>query len=537
TVSTFAMPMARLRLHSGFRNGKQSGGKIYQVSLVATLGFFVLLIACINFMNIATARSQVRAREVGVRKVLGASRVKVMMQFFAEALSITLLSLLAGTIICWLVIPVFNREMNADIHFDLLNGRVWAGIAAIGLLTGLLSGSYPALYLSRFRPASVLKGQGTTGPKKALLRRILVGSQFWVAILLIIGTIVVWQEIRYIENRPLGYEQENLIDVRASAELGAKYPVFRAQVAKIPGIRAVSAGSDNLVGYGAAVTGMDWPGKVPGHEISIIVTSVGYDWVKTAGLQLASGRDFDPAYGTDTAGCLVNEATVRRLGLREPVIGQKLGGSPIIGVVKDFVYNNPSGIIAPMAIYLYKGTPGAGHFFLRVANNEHWRETIAAVGSIVKQLDPRHGFDYSFTKEDYQRRFEEFNSYGVLATVFGGMAVFISCLGLFGLAGFLIERRAKEMSIRKVFGATTREVLFLLSADFLRPVFFAFLLAIPAAVWALGLWLNQISYHVSLSWMVFAAGGMIAGVIALGTVAMQGLRTATASPAKNLRNE
>jgi putative ABC transport system permease protein len=538
TVSTFAMPMASLRLHSGFNNGKQTGGKIYLVALIAILGFFVLIIACINFMNIATARSEMRGREVGVRKLMGASRKQVMVQFFCEALTITFLSLLVGILASYMVVPFFNRYMNANIRFDLLNWRVWTGVVGVGLMTGLIAGSYPALFLSKFVPAKVLKGTIAIGKNRALLRRALVTSQFWVAILFIIGTIVVWQEINYIENRPLGYDQENLVDVHASAELGAKYSLFRDQLLQLPEVRRVSAGSDNLVDFGAGVTGMDWPGKIPGHEISIQVTSVGYNWVKTTGLQLHEGRDFDPAFGTDTAACLVNESTIQRLGLKEPVLGQKLGGSPIIGVVKNFVFNNPSGIIAPMAIYLYKGAPeGNSHFFVRIANNEHWRETIAGIGAIVKKLDPKHGFDYSFTKEDYQRRFDELSSDGMVATVFGGMAIFLSCLGLVGLAGFVIERRAKEMSIRKVFGASVRQVLILLSADFLRPVFIAFLLAVPVAAWAISVWLDNIAYHIILSWGVFAAAGVISLLIALATVGLQGIKTANANPAKKLRNE
>ena len=539
TVSTFAMPMASLRLHSGFNNnGKQSGGKIYLVALIAILGFFVLIIACINFMNIATARSELRGREVGVRKLMGATRKQVMVQFFCEALTITFLSLLVGVLVSYMLVPVFNQYMNTNIRFDLLNWRVWIGVLGVGLLTGFIAGSYPALFLSKFVPAKVLKGAATIGKNRALLRRALVTSQFWVAILFIIGTIIVWQQINYVEGRPLGYDQENLVDVRASADLGANYSVFRDRLSQLPGVKSISAGSDNLLNFGAGITGMNWPGKIPGHEVSILVTSVGYNWTRTTGLQLAEGRDFDPAFGTDTAACLINESTIQRLGLAEPVLGQKLGDNEIIGVVKNFVFNNPSGIIAPMAIYLYKGAPnGSSHFFVRIANDAHWRETIAGIGAVVKKLDPKHGFDYSFTKEDFQQRFEEFNSYGVLATVFGGMAIFLSCLGLVGLAGFVIERRSKEMSIRKVFGASVRQVLVLLSADFLRPVLIAFVLATPIAAWGARVWLDNIAYHISLSWVVFAAGFVISLLIALVTVGSQGLKTANANPAKKLRNE
>jgi ABC-type antimicrobial peptide transport system permease subunit len=488
-------------------------------------------------MNIATARSEVRAREVGVRKVMGASRGQVMAQFFCEALMITFLSLVVGILVSQAVLPVFNRYLGTNTRFDLFNGRIWVATAGIGLLTGFIAGSYPALFLSRFLPAKVLKGAITIGRKRAFLRRALVTTQFWMAILFIIATIVVWQQIDYVQSRPVGYDQENLVDVHASSDLGAKYNLFADQLGKLPGIRSVSAGSDDLLNFGSGITGMDWPGKIPGHEISILVTSVGYNWTKTAGLSLAEGRDFDPAFGADTSACLINESTIQRLGLKAPVLGQKLGGSTIIGVVKNFVFNNPSGIIAPMAIYLYKGAPGGGHFFVRIANDDHWRQTIASIEAVVKQLDPRHGFDFSFTKEDYQRRFEEMKAYGTCATIFGGMAIFISCLGLIGLAAFVAERRSKEMSIRKVFGASIRQVMLLLSVDFLRPVVIAFLLAVPVAAWAMQVWLDNITYHVSLHWTVFAMGGAIALLIALATVGLQGARTANENPANKLRNE
>lgn len=544
TVSAFAMPMAKLRLHSGFNNGKQTGGNIYLVMLIALLGFFVLVIACINFMNIATARSEIRAREVGVRKVLGATRKQLMLQFFCEALTITFLSLLVGIFASSALTPVFNRFLNTHIRFSLQDWRIWAAITGLGLVTGLISGSYPALFLSRFLPVKVLKGELIAGRKRTFFRRALVTTQFWLASMFIIASIVVWQEINYIENRPLGYDQENLVDVHATADLAEKYPVFVDQLNKMPSVKSITAGDESPLHYGGAVTGMDWPGKIPGHEISIVVTSVGYRWTKTAGLKLVEGRDFDPAFGTDTAACLVNETTVKKLGLHEPVLGQKIGGSAIIGVVHDFVYNNPAGIIAPMAVYLYKnkdkveGVPsGESHFLIRIANDAQWRQTIARIGTVVKTLDPKHDFQYSFTKNDYQQRFEEFNGYGTLATIFGGMAIFISCLGLIGLAAFVAERRSKELSIRKVFGATVRQLLLLLSMDFLRPVLIAFVLAVPAAAWGMNLWLDNLAYRIALSWTVFAAGGVITLVIAVATVGLQGFRTATENPAKKLRNE
>jgi putative ABC transport system permease protein len=538
TVSQFAFPMASLRLHSGFQNGKQSGGRITVVALMATLGLFVLLIACINFMNIATARSEYRAREVGVRKVMGASRGRIMVQFLCEALTITFFALLAGVLLSKPALPLFNHYLDANIRFDLIDWRIWIGLIGIGLFTGLVAGSYPALFLSRFRPVRVLKGEVTTGRKGVVLRRVLVTAQFWVSIFFIIGTFVIFEQINYVHNRPIGYDQENLIDVRASGALAAKYPLFADAMARIPGVRSVSAGTDNMLQFGSGITGMNWPGKIPGHEISILVTSVQYNWVRTTGLQLAEGRDFDPAFGTDTASCLINQITISRLGLKEPVIGQLLGDSKIIGVVKDFVFNNPSGIIVPMKISLATGGMGGGsHFFVRIRNDDQWRGTIASISKAARTLAPDQPFDFSFVKEDYQVRFQEFTSYGILAAIFGGMAIFISCLGLIGLSTYLAERRSKEMSIRKVFGASVRQVWTLLSRDFLRPVLIAFILVVPVALWSIQLMLGQIAYHVTLNWYTFAGAGAIALFIALLTVSYQGIRTALENPAKRLRNE
>lgn len=538
SVTTFVWPMASVRLHSHFNNnGKPSGGKIYMVELVALLGFLVLLIACINFMNMATARSEVRAREVGVRKVMGATRRQLMAQFFCEALTITFCSMVMGILISLEVLPVFNRLMETNLQFDAFDWRIWAAIMGTALLTGLMAGSYPAVFLSRFAPARVLKGEMMMGRKRTFFRRALVTTQFWITILFILSTIVVWQEIQYVKGRPIGYDQENLIDVHASADLGAKYQLFNDQVSRLPGVKSISVSSENLVNYPGAVTGMDWPGKIPGHEIPILISTVGYHWTKTAGISVVEGRDFDPSFGTDTSGCLVNESAVSRLGLKEPVIGQKLSGSPIIGVVRNFVTNNPSGDIAPLAIYLYRGAPGPGHFFVRINNSDHWRETIAAVAAVTRTLDPRHGFDFRFSKEEYQLRFEEFHHNATLATIFGALAILISCLGLLGLSAFLSERRAKEMSIRKVFGASAARVLVLLSADFLRPVIVAFVLAIPVAIWVLRAFLGGIAYHISLGWTVFAMAGLLTLVIALATVGWQAVRTAGENPARKLRSE
>jgi putative ABC transport system permease protein len=535
SVSLFVYPFADLRLYGSFENGKPAGGRIYMVGLLAILGLFILVIACINFMNIATARSEYRAREVGVRKVIGAARRQLIFQFLSEALLTSFLALILAVVLSHLVLPVFNQYAEKHILFNFQDWRIWALLFGICLFTGLVAGSYPAFFLSNFKAVNVLKGVMSGGKGSAKLRRILVTVQFFISIFLIIGTIVIFTQINYVRNRPIGYDQENLIDIDAKGDLAGKFEVFKNELSKIPGVKEVSAGSDNLLQFGAGITGMDWPGKLPGQEVSILVSDVQYNWIKTAGLQLVEGRDFSPSFGTDTSACLINETAIEKLGLKEPVTGQTLGGKVIIGVFHNFVFNNPSGIIAPMAVYLNTGS--LNHFFVRIQNDVDWRQSLAKIKQAAKKINPNFPFDFSFTKEGYQRRFEEFASFGFLATVFGCMAMFISCLGLFGLSAFLAERRSKEMSIRKVLGASIRSVWFLLSKDFLKPVFLAFLLVVPLATWVMQTMLSRITYHTQMSWWMFALAGLLSVLIALVTVSYQGIRAALESPPIKLRNE
>jgi putative ABC transport system permease protein len=534
-VSLFVYPFKDMRLYGNFNNGKPDGGKIYMVGLLAILGLFILGIACINFMNLATARSEYRGREVGVRKVLGAARKQLILQFLSEALVTSFLALLLAVLISQLVLPVFNQYTEKNIRFNLGDWRIWASLLGIGLFTGLLAGSYPAFFLSNFKTVRVLKGVMSRGKGGGGFRRVLVTIQFFVSIFFIVGIIVFYVQTNYVKNRPLGYDQENLIDITASGDLSGKFDIFKNELAKISGVKNLSAGSDNLLQYGSGESRKDWTENLSGHEIGLLVTDVQYNWIKTAGLKLMEGRDFSPEFGTDTSACLINQATIESLGLKEPVIGTKLGGKAIIGVFQNFVFNNPSGIIAPMVVSL--NTDRLSHFFVRIQNDGRWRKTLAQIQQVAKKINPDYPFEFYFTKENYQKRFEELASYGFLASLFGGMAIFISCLGLFGLSAFLAERRGKEMSIRKVFGASIKNVWLSLSEDFLKPVLIAFLFVIPIATWSMQTMLSNITYHINLSWWMFAIAGLSALLIALLTVSYQGLRTALENPAVKLRSE
>jgi len=468
SVSLFLYPLSSLRLYGSFSNGMPNGGKIDMIFLLVALAAFVIIIACINFMNIATARSEHRSREVGVRKVLGASRKKIVYQFLSEALLMTFIALLLASLLAQFALPAFNQFTKSNIVFNFWDWKIWASLLLIGLFTGLLAGSYPAFFLSKFKTIKVLKGTAANGKSGAGLRKGLVTVQFVISIFFIVATIVVYRQISHVRNRPLGYEQENMVDISATGELGNKYELFKNELSKISGVVNVTAGADNVLQFGGGVTGMDYPGKIPGQEISVITSSVAYDWTKTVGIKMKEGRDFDASFPTDSNACLINEATVKKMGLKEPVIGTKINNNPVIGVFRDFVYNNPSGIIAPMVLYLQ--TNHLPHILVRIHNDKEWRKTIAQIERSAKKVNPDYPFDYAFSTAIYKERFDEWASLGTAAALFGGMTIFIACLGLFGLSSFVAEKRGKEISIRKVFGANIQNIWMMLSGEFLKPV-------------------------------------------------------------------
>jgi putative ABC transport system permease protein len=535
SVALFVYPFAKLRLHAGFSNGKPDGGRIDMVILLTVLALFVLIIACINFMNIATARSEHRSLEVGVRKVLGASRKLIIYQFLSEAMLMTFLALLLALMLTQVMLPLFNRFTQNELVLNFWDWKVWSLLLFIGLFTGLIAGSYPAFFLSQFKIIKVLKGRLSSGKSGAGLRKGLVTVQFAFSIFLIIATLVIYKQINHVGNRPLGYEQENLLDIAASGDLPGNFKIVKNELTQIPGVTSITAGSDNVLQFGAGVTGMDYPGKIPGHEISVIVSSVQYDWVKTVGIKMLEGRDFSPSFATDSNACIINESAANKMGLKEPFVGQMVGGKNIIGVFKNFVYNNPTGIIAPMVISLSTGD--LPHFLVRIRNDNHWHNTLAQIETTIKKLNHQYPFEFSFTKADYQRRFEEWSSVGLVATIFGSMAIFIACLGLFGLSSFLAEKRGKEISIRKIFGANAKSIWLLLSKEFLKPVFIAMIIVIPISILLAHIYLSGIAYHAKLSWWLFALAGFITILIALLTVSWQGIKAATANPVKNLRAE
>jgi len=534
STTVFGYPYKQSHLYGRFRDGKPAGGHIEILILLGSMSLFVLLIACVNFMNLATARSLQRSREVGVRKTLGASRKQMVAQFLAEALLLTGLALVISAVLVQLLLPQLNRLMDKDLSLGFADWYSWLLVLGLALLTGLLAGSYPAFFLSAFQPVKVLKGV-VVGKGGSLLRKGLVTVQFVLSIFLIIVTMVFIRQKDHVENRPIGYEQENLIDIPARGEMGTRYQVVKDELVRIPGITSVSAGTDNLVMYGAATNDIQWPGKTADQDFMVNVGQVQYDWVKTAGLTLAEGHDFSEELGGNAGDCIINETAVKRMGLKSPVVGTKLGNSTVIGVVKDFVFNDVFDASRPLMVTLSKGS--MNHFFVRVTNNDQWRRTLKQVEQVLKKHNPEYPFEFSFVKDSYQRKFNGIRTTSRFLGVISIVAIFISCLGLFGLAAFSAERRLKEIGIRKVFGASVVKLWLLLSQDLLKPVCLAFVLAAPLAGWLMRVILSKVEYSIGISWWIFALAGLSTLVVALLTVSFQGIKAALSNPIESLRSE
>ncbi|MEI6409110.1 MAG: ABC transporter permease [Bacteroidota bacterium] len=538
SAHVFAYSLADWHLHNKFSEGKPSGGRIDILLLLSIIGGFILLIACINFMNLATARSERRAREVGVRKVVGAQRSLIIGQFLSEALVMTFFAMILGILLVKLALPGFNLLTEKTLVFNFSNWQIWAALPLLGLLTGLIAGSYPAFYLSSFQPIRVLKGVINSGKSGGRLRKGLVVFQFVISIVLIFSTIVIFSQLKYVQARPLGYDQENLIEIPARGSMQESYEVLKNDLTQIPGVKAVSASNDDLISYGSNTAGIEWPGKTKDQDFLVTVSRVKYDFTKTAGLKLVEGRDFSPEYGADTMACLINETAVRQMGLKQPVVGTQLTWDTtrtIVGVVQDYVFNDPFFKPAPM-LFALTSDP-LGHFFVRFQDDHNWQQTLSQIEAAVKKSNPNHPFEFHFTKDEYQKNFDGIRTTGRMVNTFGGLAIFISCLGLFGLSAFVAERRKKEIGIRKVLGATIGSLWFFLSQDFLRPVFYAFIIAAPLAAYAMEKLLSRFEYRISLSWWMFLLAGVAAIVIATLTVSYQGVKAALADPVKSLRTE
>jgi predicted permease len=526
-------------LHSVFTNGKVSGGRIEYVRLFSVIAVFILFIACINFMNLTTARAGRRAREIGVRKVAGAIRGSLVRQFLIEAVLVTTIAAIIALLIVTLILPGFDGLTGKQIAMPWSSSIFWTGLAALILLTGTLAGSYPALFLARLQPIRVLKGALKFTGSAVLFRKGLVIFQFVLSIVLIIGTIVVSRQISYIQNADIGFNRDNLVYIPMEGSLNDKFPVIRQEAAKMPGVRQVAMLQDRPVHIGRDITGsVEWPGKDPNSTREFAVTAAGDDFIRTMQLHLLQGRDFYRDYPADTSGYIVNEAAVAVFQYKDP-IGKPmtLWNRPgkIIGVVKDFHLTSMHQKILPLVIRM--SHPDAGGNILVRIDPRHTKEVLAGLETLCTKLNPQFPFTYYFTDEQYRKLYESDVIVSKLSNGAAILAIFISCLGLLGLAMFTAQQRTKEISIRKVLGARVFSLLVLLSGEFLVLVLIALVIASPLAWWAMRSWLRDYAYQIQIEWWFFGIAGALAILIALLTVCTQAIKASLANPIKSLRSE
>jgi putative ABC transport system permease protein len=526
-------------LHSDFVNGKASGGRIEYVRLFSLIAAFILLIACINFMNLTTARSGRRAKEIGIRKVAGAVRGPLIRQFLIEAVLITAIAAIFALLIVSAILPAFNQLTDKEILLPWSKPLFWIGLAGLVLLTGTVAGSYPAVFLSSLKPIKVLKGALKFSSSAVLFRKGLVVFQFVLSIVLIIGTIVVTRQIHYIQNVDLGFNRDNLIYIPSEGTLEAKYPVFRSEAARIPGVVNVAMIQDRPVHVGRDISyNVIWTGKDPNDHTMFAITAAGDDFIRTMQLQLLGGRDFYRDFPADSNGYIINEAAAAVFHYKNPV-GQPLTvwerPGKVIGVVKDFHLTSMHEKIPPLVIRL-RNPNDFGHILVRI-DARHTEKALASLEKLCATLNPQFPFTYYFTDDQYRKQYKSDVIVSDLSNGAALLAIFISCIGLLGLAMFSAQQRTREIGIRKVLGAGVMSLLTLLSGEFVLLVLIALVIASPLAWWAMHAWLKNYAYPIPIEWWFFALAGSTALLIALATVSVQAFKAARANPIKSLRTE
>ena len=525
-------------LHSNFKNGEIVGGRIEYVRLFSIVAIFILVIACINFMNLTTARSAKRAKEIGIRKVAGAIKPVLMRQFLSEAVMITTVSVFLALALIVLLLPFFNQLTQKKITIPYTSLYFWSALATLTIVTGLVSGSYPAIFLSSFKPITVLKGTLKFSSSSTILRKGLVVFQFVLSIVLITGTIIVSQQVNYIQKTNLGYNRDNLVYLPIEGTFREQYELFKQEVRNVPGIRTVSRIGEAPTNIGSSTGGVQWDGKDPNTSPQFINSSIGFDFVKTLNLKLVEGRDISKDFASDSAGYLINEAALKVIKYKDPV-GKPLTfwgrKGTIVGVLKDFHFTSLHEAIKPLI--LRNGEKEVwGNILVRIEAGKT-KEAMASLEKICKELNPKFPFTYSFSDEEYQKLYKSEQVVSKLSDYFAFLGIFISCLGLLGLAIFTSEQRTKEIGIRKVLGASVASLFTLLSKEFIVLVVIALLIASPLAWWAMHVWLKGFAYSVPLGIWVFAVAGLLAILIALATVSFQSIKAAVANPVKSLRTE
>jgi putative ABC transport system permease protein len=537
-ISTyFAFPMNKWRLQSEFKDGKNTGGMIEYVRLFSIIAIIILLIACVNFMNLSTARSEKRAREVGVRKTLGSGKRQLIFQFFSESIILASIAFVLSLLAVYILLPFFNALVDKHLSLNIVQPLFWVGAVVLILFTGIVAGSYPALYLSSFNPVKVLKGTFLSGKKSALPRHILVVGQFAISILLISATIIIYQQIQHIKNRDIGYNPDNLIMVPSTEDTQKNYAAIRDELMKTEKIDIVNRSFSPITEVWWKAPAPDWDGKPAGAELIVASMATDIDYTKTMGVKIIEGKDFS-GVPADSANMIINEAAVKAMQLKNP-IGTQLRYGPnkytVIGVTSNIVMESPFKAVDPMLVYF--DPRNSNSINIRLKPSVKPQEALKSIGAVFKKYNPAFPFDYKFVDQEFGRKFLTENLISRITNIFAGLAIFICCIGLAGLASFTIEKRIREIGIRKVMGATLQQLLLLISKDFLKLVLIAFLIATPVAWWFMNNWLEKYPDRISISIWLFCAVGFLILLLALVVVGLNTMKAAIANPIKSLRTE
>lgn len=533
----FIRPFADGYLYGNYENGQQAGGRIEYVKLFSLIAVFILAIACINFMNLSTAKASRRLKEVGIKKVMGAHRTSLIIQYMAESLLLSFISLFIALLCVEVLLPYFNTITGKQLVLQFNPGLVLTAFS-IAAFTGLLSGSYPALYLSGFHPSLALKGKLHTSAGELWLRRGLVVFQFSLSIILIVSVLVIYKQIEFVQSKNMGFKKDNVIYFETEGKLKETVDPFLAELRRIPGVVNASSIDRNFLGDLSSTSGdFNWEGKDPKQLIKFQKGSINTGLIETLGMEMAAGRSFSGKFGADSSKILINQAGIKAMGLKDPV-GKifSLWGKDyqIAGIVKDFNFESLHYAVKPM--FFRYGEKGTNRIMIRIVAGKE-KETLTSIRKFYQAYNPGYALDYKFLDQDFQAQYTAENRVASLSRYFAGLAVIISCLGLFGLAAFTAERRLKEIGIRKVLGASRFNLVYILSRDFTRPVIISILLALPLSYILARYWLNSFAYRMDLQIWYFAAAGLLALFIAWLTVGTQAVKAAAADPVKCLREE
>ena len=535
----FLQPMSKWHLYGEFKNGKNVGGRIQYVWLFGIIGVFVLILACINFMNLSTARSQKRAREVGIRKAVGSLRAQLIKQFYMESIMVAFLAFLISIILVSIMLPAFNVVADKDMKILWTRPLFWVCCIGFTAITGLIAGSYPALYLSSFQPVKVLKGSFQAGRFAAIPRKLLVILQFSVSVILIIGTLVVFRQIQFAKDRPVGYSRDGLVMAPLlTPEIHNHFEAIRNDLLQSGAIVEMTESSGPTTAVWNTNGGFKWKGKDAGLAVDFPNTGVTYGYGKTVGWQFVEGRDFSKSFASDTAAFVINETAAKFIGLKN-ILGETLSWDDhpykIIGIIKDMIIEDPYQEIRPMLFHI-ESNPDS-YVLVKMKPGTSATASLDKIKKVFSAYSPAEPFNFQFADEAYAKKFGDEERIGKLSGFFAILAIFISCLGLFGMASFMAEQRIKEIGVRKVLGASVANLWGLLSRDFLGLVLISLAIAVPLSFYLMGNWLSRYTYHSTLSWWIFVAACVGALLITLLTVSYQAIRAAMANPVKSLKSE